>query len=268
MIKIILIFSFALFVFCFVFFLINEFKFDINKKRNFDLKKLSQNKKRFLISFIIFICASVLSQNIIFALIFCVLYCYFDWHIQDKNKRKRLALVDQQVMEALNIIKSSVMSGQSLQNAFIVAKNELKYPIKNEFIRISDKLAFGMNFDKVLEETSKNIVSKEFKFMIDIIRVSKDTGGSLGSIFDRILDTVVQRTNIQSQITALTAQGRMSGNIVSIIPFVVIFIMYTIEPEIIESLFVTLIGNILLLIVVVMVLSGSFIIRKMTEIEL
>jgi tight adherence protein B len=264
MIKIILIFSFALFVF----FLINEFKFDINKKRNFDLKKLSQNKKRFLISFIIFICVGVLSQNIIFALIFCVLYCYFDWHIQDKNKRKRLALVDQQVMEALNIIKSSVMSGQSLQNAFIVAKNELKYPIKNEFIRISDKLAFGMNFDKVLEETSKNIVSKEFKFMIDIIRASKDTGGSLGSIFDRILDTVVQITNIQSQITALTAQGRMSGNIVSIIPFVVIFIMYTIEPEIIESLFVTLIGNILLLIVVVMVLSGSFIIRKMTEIEL
>jgi tight adherence protein B len=266
MIKIILIFSFALFVFCFVFFLVN--KFNINKKRNFDLKRLSQNKKRVLISFIIFVCASILSQNIIFALIFCVLYCYFDWYTKDKNKRKRLTLVDQQVMEALNIIKSSVMSGQSLQNAFIIAKNELKYPIKNEFIKISDKLAFGMNFDKVLEETSKDVVSKEFKFMIDVIRVSKDTGGRLGSIFDRILDTVVQRTNIQSQITALTAQGRMSGNIVSIIPFIVIFIIYTIEPEMIESLFVTLIGNILLLIVVVMVLSGSFIIRKMTEIEL
>jgi tight adherence protein B len=59
----------------------------------------------------------------------------------------------------------------------------------------------------------------------------------------------------------------MSGNIVSVIPFVVIFMMYVIEPEMMKCLFVTVVGNILLLIVVVMVLVGSFIIRKMTEID-
>jgi tight adherence protein B len=265
--KIIFLFSFAFFTFCFTYFFINKLKVKINKKKPFDLKNLPKNKKRVLVSFIVFLGLSLLLQNIIFALISCILYCYFDWYIQDKKRRKKEALIDKQVIEALNIIKSAVRAGQSLQNAIFTTKNELKYPIKGEFEKISERLAFGMNFDKVLEESSKNAISKEFKLMIDVIRVSKDAGSSLSDIFDRISESTIQRINVQSKMTALTAQGRISGNIVSFIPFVVMLIMYMIEPEMMECLFITLIGNILLLIVIVMVITGSVVIRKMTEID-
>jgi tight adherence protein B len=266
MIKILFLFSCSLFIFCFIYFFVS--KFNINRKKIFDLKNLPKNKKRFLISFVVFLICVILLHNIIFSLIFGVLYCYFDWHVQDKKKRKKAALVDKQVIEALNIIKNAVRSGQSLQSAIFVAKSELKYPIKSEFEKISEKLAFGANFDKVLEEASNAAKSKEFKLMIDVIRLSKDSGASLSDIFDKISDSAAQRINVQSKITALTAQGRMSGNIVSSIPFIVIFIIYIVEPEMMECLFATLAGNILLLIVVVMVIAGSFIIRKMTEIDL
>jgi tight adherence protein B len=265
MIKILFLFSFAFFIFCFIYFFVR--KFNVNRKKFFDLKNLPRNKKRLLISFIIFVICAIFLQNIIFALIFGILYCYFDWYIKDKKRRKKAALVDKQVIEALNIIKNTVRSGQSLQNAIATAKNELKYPIKNEFEKISEKLIFGTSFDSVLEEASKTQISKEFKLMIDVIRLSKDSGASLSSIFDKISDSVVQRINVQSKIAALTAQGRMSGNIVSVIPFVVIFMMYIIEPEMTGCLFCTLAGNILLLIVVIMVITGSFLIRKMTEID-
>jgi tight adherence protein B len=187
--------------------------------------------------------------------------------MEDKNKRKSASLIDKQVVEALSIIKSIVQAGQSLQNAIIIAQNEFKYPIKLEFKKMSDSLAVGVNFDKVLEDASKNAKSKEFKLMIDTIRISKDTGASLSGIFERIIDSTGQRIAIQSKITALTAQGRMSGNIVSIVPFVVMFIMYVIEPDMMSPLFSTLPGNILLLVVIVMIIVGSFIIRKMTEID-
>jgi tight adherence protein B len=265
--KIIFLFSFALFVFYFIYFFINKLKVKINKKMYFDLKKLPKNKKRIFVSFIIFIGSVFLFKNIVFALISYILYCYFVWYMQDKKMRKKETLINKQVIEALNIIKSAVRAGQSLQNAIFTTKNELKYPIKSEFEKISERLAFGVNFDKVLEDSSKNAISKEFKLMIDVIRVSKDAGASLSDIFDRISDSTIQRINVQSKMTALTAQGRMSGNIVSITPFVVVLIMYMIEPEMMECLFVTLIGNILLLIVVVMVITGSIVIRKMTEIE-
>jgi tight adherence protein B len=248
-----------------VYFLINKSKLIVKKLRGF--KNLSGKNRKLLISFIILIASLIFFHNIIFGFILSALYYYFNWYAQDKKIRKRKVLVDKQVIEALNIIKNSVRAGQSLQNSILTAKNELKCPIKNEFEKISDKLAFGVNFDVILEEASKTAISKEFKLMIDVIRISKDSGASLSDILDRISESAVQRIDVKSKITALTAQGRMSGNVVSVIPFIVIFMMYIIEPEMMKCLFVTFTGNILLLVVVVMVVTGSFVIRKMTEID-
>jgi tight adherence protein B len=102
---------------------------------------------------------------------------------------------------------------------------------------------------------------------MDTLKIAKDSGASLAGIFDRIIDAASQRVAAQAKVTALTAQGRMSGNIVSVIPFVVVAMMYAIEPDMMKSLFTTFAGNILLLITVIMVLIGSFVIRKITEID-
>ena len=103
--------------------------------------------------------------------------------------------------------------------------------------------------------------------MLNTIEISKDTGASLRDIFEQIIELVYKRIAAKSKIDALTSQGKLSGNIVSLVPFVIIFMMYLIEPDMIQPLFVTTSGNILLLIVVFMVTLGSFVIRKMTEID-
>ena len=230
-------------------------------------KEMTSLRKRGFISAVIFMLTAIILQNIVFALITSIVYMYFDWYIQNKKARERAALVDKQVVEALTIVKNAVQSGQSLAQAVGTAAGELKDPIKIEFEKMSENLALGVNFDKVLIDVSENAPSKEFKLMIDTIRISKDSGASLAGIFDRIIAATSQRIAIQAKVTALTAQGRMSGNVVSVIPFFVIFMMYTIEPDMMSPLFTTLAGNILLLIVVIMILIGSFAIRKLTEID-
>lgn len=228
---------------------------------------MTNMKKRITISLMLFFVCALLLQNIIFALIICTVYIYIDWNIKNKKARETAALIDKQVVEALTVIKNAVQSGQSLTQSMSTAAEELKEPIKAEFEKMSESLALGASFDKVLSEASENALSKEFRLMMDTIRISKDTGASLSDIFERIIEATSQRIAIQAKVTALTAQGRMSGNIVSIMPFIVILIMYLIEPSMMMSLFTTLAGNILLLIVVIMVLVGSFVIRKLTEIE-
>jgi len=269
-IKILFLISFSAFLFFFAYFFIYKInvKTKIKKKESSDFKSLIFGKRKIFISLFIFLICVILTRNIIFAVILCVLYIYFDWYIKDKNRRKHISLMDKQVIEALGVVKNAIQAGQSLQNAINTAQNELKNPIRLEFEKISDKLALGISFDRILKDVSQNTKSKEFKFMIDTIRVSKDTGASLSGIFERMTDAISQRIAIQSKMSVLTAQSRMSGNVVSIMPFVVVFMIYLIEPSMMESLFVTFIGNILLLIVVVMVLAGSFVIRKMTEINL
>ncbi|MDR3071256.1 MAG: type II secretion system F family protein [Endomicrobium sp.] len=265
--KLVVIGLLSIFVFYCVYLFLEKMK-AMRKKRNFfNFKNLSVKTKTLIISLIVFLFLLILIRNIIFVLIFYILYLYFNWYIKDKNERRYANLLDQQVIEALTVIKNIVQVGQSLQNAMIIAKHELKEPIKFEFEQISNSLSLGMDFGKVLEEISQKTKSKEFKLMLDTIRISKDTGASLKDIFDRIVDSTSKRITMQSKISTLTAQGRMSGNIVSAVPFIIIVMMYIIEPDMVKPLFATLSGNILLLIVVVMVLAGSFVMRKMMEID-
>ncbi|MCL2485103.1 MAG: type II secretion system F family protein [Endomicrobia bacterium] len=257
-------------VFAAIFFLIFSLVKGISakkEKKKISYKTMGAKNKRIILAIIVFLASAVIIKNIIFALIFCGLYLYFDWYFKAKKAKELSALIDKQVIEALSIIKNAVQSGQSLVNAVNTAAAELKEPIKSEFVSISERISLGESFDKALNDISEKSPSKEFRLMIDTIIISKDSGASLSGIFDRITDATVQRVTIQSKINALTAQGRMSGNIVSVIPFVVILMMYVIEPDMMSSLFTTTAGNILLLIVVVMVLTGSFVIRKMTEID-
>lgn len=236
-----------------------------SKRKRF--KELNVKHKRIIVSLIIFFISALILQNIVFAVIACALYVYADWYLKDKRAKQNAALIDKQVIEALTVIKNAVQSGRSLQNAIDAACDELKDPIRGEFIKMSDGLALGVSFEKVLSDAGRQAPGREFKLMIDTIKISKDSGASLAGIFDRITEAATQRIAIQSKVNALTAQGRMSGNIVSIIPFAVIAMMYMIEPGMMASLFNTLAGNILLLIVVAMVLTGSFVIRKLTEID-
>ncbi|MDR1196264.1 MAG: type II secretion system F family protein [Endomicrobium sp.] len=270
MIKILSLITIFIAVFSILFLIISEIKNGKKKKKkNFNLKfkEMTAFKKRIFIAVVIFLITAIVLQNIVFALIACVLYVYFDWYVQNKKAKEKAALIDKQVIEALTIIKNAVQSGQSLTQSVSTAAQELKEPIKIEFIKMSENLSLGVSFDKTLTDESENAPSKEFKLMIDTIRISKDSGASLAGIFDRIISATSQRIAIQSKVEALTAQGRMSGNVVSVIPFVVILMMYVIEPDMMRSLFTTLAGNMLLLIVVIMILIGSFVIRKLTEIE-
>jgi tight adherence protein B len=230
--------------------------------------KLSPKHQMIVIMSIAFLIVFIVSQKIVFAIIASAAVAYFKWSSQKKKEKKLAALIDSQVIESLTTIKAAILAGQSLQNAIVVTTNDLKEPIKSDFERISNELIMGMDFDTVLIEASKKARSKEFRFMIDTINLSKDTGASLSGIFDRIIESTTQRIVLQGKVTALTSQGKLSGTVVSFIPFVVLALMYLMQPDMVKVLFNTLIGNILLLLVVVMVVVGSFVIRKISEVEL
>ncbi|MDR3049892.1 MAG: type II secretion system F family protein [Elusimicrobiota bacterium] len=225
-------------------------------------------RRRTALTLFIFFTVFIVFTNFIFAAISSALYLFFDWNSRKKKDKQTAALIDSQVIESLTTIKSAVLAGQSLQNAIVMTSQELKEPIKRDFVQIADELVLGVDFDVVLAGASQRSKSKEFKFMIDTIRLSKDTGASLSGIFDRIIDSASQRIAMQGKVTALTAQGKMSGTVVSIIPFVIIGIMYLMQPDMTKILFTTVLGNLLLLIIVVMIVIGSLVIRKMTEVEL
>ena len=224
-------------------------------------------KKNALVFLILAAIVLIASGNIIFVLIIAVFYFYILWNIKDSKAKKLKNLIDKQTIEALTTIKNAVLAGKSIQDALILTAADIKDPLKTEFEKMAQDLSLGASLDSVLSKASNNAPSKEFKLMADTIRLSAESGASLSGIFERITDAASQRIELFEKVSALTAQGKMSGNVVSSVPFVVMIMMSLLQPDMTNVLFNTFIGNILLLIVTGMTLMGSFLIRKLTEVD-
>ncbi len=255
---------FVIFFMLFVFFALMLLPAKNKKKFILPVTAGKKNIFLFLIAFI-GVCAIL---NVIFALIIYVVLFYFKYLYDRHKKQKYAGDTDKQIVETIRIFRNVVLSGQSLVQAADTVSKQVKYPLSYEFKNIYDKVGFGVSLDEALKESSINIKSEQYKLFIDALRISNTTGAKLSDILDKIEKSVSQRLAMCAKVEALTSQGKMSGNIISAVPLFIVLFVYAVEPAMMGVLFSTLIGNLILLISVIMMAAGSFLIRKISEIEL
>ncbi|GAB1401226.1 hypothetical protein MASR1M68_01370 [Elusimicrobiota bacterium] len=246
---------------------VKYFTSKINTDKKIQKQSLSKNKKYLICLFLIFLSVSVI-LNIIFAILSVVVILYVNWLKIKKQKQDIVKKIDKQIIEAIRIFKNTIMTGQSVIQTIDAVSKQTDEPLAGEFRRIYDSVSFGISLDDALKQTSENIQSQQYKLFIDSIRISNTTGAKLSDILEKIERSIAQRIAIYSKVEALTAQGKISGLIVSVVPFFIILFVYFLEPDIMGILFTTTLGNIIFFISVIMLLAGSFFMRKMTEIEI
>ena len=258
-------------IFSIIFFFTSIFLFSFQllcqNKINPNKKSIKHNLRlKILLYILLFILISALI-NIIFAIITFLIIGYFVYIYKQKNKRKYTDNINKQLLETIRLFKNIILSGQSIVQTMDTVSKQVKEPISVELKEIYNKVNLGISLDKALADSSKNIKSQQYKLFLDSIRISNVTGAKLSDILNKIEYSISQRISIYSTVTALTAQGKISGIIVSIVPFFVIGFVYLVQPDMISLLFNTLVGNIILLISVIMIILGSFLMNKIAQVE-
>ena len=174
---------------------------------------------------------------------------------------------DEQLTEALGTMSNSLRAGFSMAQAFeSVAEADL-HPISDEFALLLQQMRIGMSFDDALASMEKRIASDDLALVVTSIDIARKTGGNLTEIFDRISETIRGRMRIERKVRTLTAQGRLQGLFVSLMPFALCIIMTVMKPGLMIPFLTSLTGIVCLLTASVMVLVGWFIIRKIVTIK-
>lgn len=248
-------------VFIFVFNLLSKNKTNSNKSST-DKK----SKIKVILFLIVFVLISFFT-NIIFALMFFMVFCYFSYIYKQNKKIQYVNKINRQLLETIRIFRNVILSGQSIVQTMDTVSKQVKEPISAELKEICNKVNLGISLDTALEESSKHINSQQYKLFMDSVRIANVTGAKLSDILIKIENSISQKMSIYSTVQALTAQGKMSGLIVSIVPFFIIGFVYFVQPEMMSLLFTTLIGNIILLITVMMILLGSFLMNKIAQVD-
>jgi tight adherence protein B len=180
---------------------------------------------------------------------------------------RRLKRFVEQLELALRLIAGGVRVGLSLRQALTVVIEEMSDPARHEYMRVVGQTNIGMSVYDALDDLGNRMPSNETMMMARAIRIQSQTGGDLGKILEHLADTIKERRRIQRKISAMTAEGRASAMILSLLPIVLgIFIVLT-QPKMGHALLFTTIGHISLVIIAILEFLGVFTLLKILEVD-
>jgi tight adherence protein B len=181
---------------------------------------------------------------------------------------RRLALCDQQMPQALEIVTLALRAGHPLPKALAIAAAEAPEPIAVELQRAVDEQELGRPIGDVLINMGQRLPESEavHTFMTAVL-VLQQTGGNLISVIDRIIENARARQQYRAKLRALTAEGRASAKMLALMPPAFAILAATVDPTYGETLFFTTAGNVVLAVTVGLWLLGILWTRRLVKAE-
>lgn len=185
-----------------------------------------------------------------------------------RKKRLRLDKMNRQIGDCLTVMINSLKAGFSFQQTMDQVSKEMSGPLGMEFARTTREISLGMTAEEALKNMGRRLESDDIDLMITAILIQRQSGGNLAEILENIAHTLRERVRIKGEIKTLTAQGRISGWIVGLLPLGLFAIMLVISPGYMEFFFETRTGLFLLVGGVASQLFGVMIIKKIVDIDI
>lgn len=182
------------------------------------------------------------------------------------DARRREAF-NMQLPEALATMSNALRAGFSMSQAFDSIVDQGEAPMSEEFAILQRQLRVGMSFEDALESLSRRVGSDDLTLVTTAILISRKTGGNVTEIFDKISDTIRARMRIQRKIKSLTAQGRLQGIVVSLMPVFLGLIMTVLRPGLMIPFLTSAAGLLAVAAMVFLVSVGWLMIRKIIRID-
>lgn len=152
--------------------------------------------------------------------------------------KRRMSAFDSQLSDTLNLWVNALRSGYSVLQAMEAIATELPPPVSVEFERVVQEVRLGLSVENALANMYRRVPSEDLDLVITAVNIQREVGGNLAEVLDTISYTIRERVRIKGEIRTLTAQGRVSGWIISLLPVALGFILFLINPEYVSELWV------------------------------
>ena len=181
------------------------------------------------------------------------------------RQRKRLRALNRQLPDTLSLISNALKAGLSLPQALDAVARNTAAPIADELSRAIREMNIGNATDRALASMVRRTGSEDLDLIVTAIAIQSSVGGNLARVLDSISHTIRQRVQVKGQISAMTAQARASGWVITLLPVVVATILYFITPTYFRPMISDRVGVALLVVAGISVLIGHFFIKRIVN---
>lgn len=151
---------------------------------------------------------------------------------------RRMSTFNNQLGDTLNLWVNALRSGYSVLQAMESIATEMPPPVSREFERVVQEVRLGLGLEQALANMYRRVPSEDLDLVITAVNIQREVGGNLAEVLDNISFTIRERVRIKGEIKTLTAQGRVSGWIISLLPIGLGFILYLMNPDYVSELWV------------------------------
>lgn len=209
-----------------------------------------------------------LSVNLLVGAIVLAAMLAFPFVMLNILKKRRLALFEKQLPDAIDLMAGSLRSGSSLVGALALIAEEFPRPLSDEIGLMVREQKLGVSMDESLQNFARRMPYNSVILTTSVIRTSIETGGELSDALKNIAKTLRNIEQAEGKIRALTAQGKMQAWVVGLMPVLLIIVLSKMEPAAMSQLWSTNIGYMALAAIIIFEVLGILFIRKIVSIDI
>lgn len=198
----------------------------------------------------------------------CVLIAGYVPVFRLEQKRQQLTTaINDQLPDALMLLINALRAGNGFMQSLQIVASQMPPPISNEFAHTIQDINWGLTIEAALRRLYERVGTVDFEMAITAVLIQRETGGNLSEILTNIHDTIRDRIRIQGEVHALTASGRLSGLVLSVLPTGIGALFYLVNPAYISTMFTDPRGQLVVGAAVVSQLVGILAIRQVVAIK-
>lgn len=157
------------------------------------------------------------------------------WRLQ-VARRDHLARIEQQLPDTLDFIERAMRAGHAFSSAIQIAGQETPEPLAREFRIVFEQVNFGASLDEALQALAQRLPNPHVNYFVVSVLIQRETGGNLTELLRHVSQAVRERIKFMGQLRVLSSEGRMSGWVLTLLPFGLGGLLYLINPAFLNNL--------------------------------
>jgi tight adherence protein B len=205
--------------------------------------------------------------DLVGALLGVVLGVTVPFALLSRATARRQAAIQAQLADTLMVIASSMRAGHSFLQSLDSAAKEIDDPAAGELGRVLTEIRLGRDIDDALEALVGRVGSQDLEWAVTAIKIQRKTGGNLAEVLETVAKTIRERETLRRQVRVLSAEGRISVIVLTVLPILIAVYLMLVNPEYLKTLTTTTPGIIISSVAGVLMAFGYLWMRKIVRLN-
>lgn len=159
-----------------------------------------------------------------------------------RAKHKRMLLIEQQLPDALDLMARAMLAGHAFTSGLKMVGEETSDPVAGEFSIVFDEINYGISVQDALVNLATRVPSTDLRYFVISVMIQRETGGNLAELLNNISMLIRARLKLLGTVRVLSAEGRLSARILTVLPFALAGVIYLINRNFLSVLWTDPVG--------------------------